>query len=378
MNQGTATMLDTLRLSPRQIETLLDELQQPRAAESPAASNRESERFFFTELNGVPLDIVHPGGSDARFLVIPTDLSASGMGLLHGGFLHRATPVIATLTDLHGTPRRIEGHVTRCLLHAGRVHRIGVLWDDPIDVNDFLRFDDGDGEGEQAGGMTGQVLHLDDSPDFRRVFRHHCEKLGVTITEAENIDAAMAAVSENAFVLAYVDLHLEDEDGIGSVERLREAGYEGPVVLLSGDESVAVAERARAAGVAEVLFQPVQPDAIRESLARHLQAEAADEGPIFSSMWAQQDMRPIIMTTVGKLSERLGELSSMVACGGEDWRDYCRDLKSEAGACGFDDLAVMFRRVEAADASSAEAIEAAIGEVRALVTRIEAGIAAGG
>ncbi|MEM1207729.1 MAG: response regulator [Planctomycetota bacterium] len=371
MNLSDKT-LDTLRLSPRQIESLLDELQQPRFTDSAGHANRESERFFFTELSGVPLDIVHPGGSDARFSVIPTDLSATGMGLLHGGFLHRGTPVVATLSDMQGSQRRIEGHVTQCLLHSGRVHRIGVVFDDPIELSDFLRLDD---QGNET--MQGRVLHLDDSSNFRRVFKHHCEKIGVTVTEAETVDEAVKAVGASGFGVAYIDLHLDESDGLEALERLREAGYEGPAVLLTGDESQDVADRARAAGMAQVLIKPVMPDAIRSSLARHLEGEDTDATPIVSSMWEETDLRPMIERLVGGLTDRVAELTMLIQSDDAGWRATCRDLKSEVGVCGFAELSELFRQVEAVSDASDQSVADTLRQVEGMVKRIQTGIQPG-
>lgn len=368
--------LDTLRLSPRQIETLLDELQQPRYTEAAAQANRESERFFYTDLSGVPLDIVHPGGSDARFSVIPTDLSASGMGLLHGGFLHRGTPVVATLTDLQGATRRIEGHVTQCLLHTGRVHRIGIVFVEPIELGDFLRQDE-PGADNQGGELQGRVLHLDDSSEFQRIFSHHCEKAGVAVTEATTVASAVAAVGSTGIDVVYLDLHLGEGSGFDALEQLRGAGYDGPVVVLTGDESAAVAERARAAGVAQVLTKPVMPEVIRGSLSRYVKGQDTDESPVVSTMWAESALRPTIERMVAGLPDRVSTLAALIESNDDGWRALCRDLKSEVGGCGYGELSDLFRQIEGAAEASDPTVEPTLRSIDRMVERMESGIRSG-
>ena len=62
------TLIDTLRLSPREVETLLDKLNS-RRDRLEGASKRRHPRVFFTEIQGVPLTISHPGGSTETYRV---------------------------------------------------------------------------------------------------------------------------------------------------------------------------------------------------------------------------------------------------------------------------------------------------------------------
>ncbi len=60
------------------------------------------------------------------FLVRPFDVSASGMGFLHGRMEYTSTPVLVLARDLEGTMHKIEGKVAHTRLVAGRMHAVGI------------------------------------------------------------------------------------------------------------------------------------------------------------------------------------------------------------------------------------------------------------
>jgi len=371
MMKSPTELLDTLRLTPRQAEELLDSLTQGEHAQAPTVERRRGARLFFTDLGGVALEASHPGGSLERYQVIPADLSERGMRALHGGFLHAGTSVVVSLRDLSGLTRRLPGWVVRCDHHAGRVHVLGVSFDERIRLADFLRAEDA-----VPTTLAGQVLHVDDSEDFRRIFAYQCEKLGPTVVGARSVDEGVTLVNSSPFGVVFVDLHLGRRDGLEAIEKLREAGYTGPIVMLTGDENPEVPARAKGAGASEVLVKPVSAETLRSSLSRHLLG-GADGEPIVSRLWDDAQARPIVEKLCEGLSDRVSTLEGMLRGETSGWRDACRDLKSEAAEFGYPELAEAFRTIERMEQLDQGVIEDELARLRQLIGRMQMGLTTG-
>lgn len=131
-----------------------------------------------------------------------------------------------------------------------------------------------------------RVLLLDDEPAVGEAIRlwlaPHCARIEITQT----LEAACAQVqaSPDGFDAFIVDFRLAGaEDGIAATARLRAlAGRRVPTVLVTGDTDPARVRAAYASGLT-VMFKPVPPDALLQTLARlvehapPMQAQSVDD-----------------------------------------------------------------------------------------------------
>lgn len=149
-----AVPIDSLRLSPGQMRELHAGLDQFRRAEVEREL-RESDRFLYRTGEPVEVRIDHPGGSTAVYLVQPRDLSAGGMGFLHGGFLHPGALCSVKLRDKAGKTVLVTGKIARSRMIKGRTHEVGIAFEERIelgafDVKPMPTGEPGDGEGESV------------------------------------------------------------------------------------------------------------------------------------------------------------------------------------------------------------------------------------
>ncbi|MCL4220063.1 MAG: PilZ domain-containing protein [Phycisphaerales bacterium] len=133
---------DLVKVPPREVDRILRDIDN-RAARCERAKNRAEARHCYR--GNAMLVVFNPENADtrAKFRVIPSDLSAGGVGFLHGTFVHPGTPCQLILSDLHGQSRVVRGLVVRCELAKGRVHAVGVKFEHPIDLNEFRESDEG-------------------------------------------------------------------------------------------------------------------------------------------------------------------------------------------------------------------------------------------
>ncbi len=132
-----AEIQDLLRLSARQTAEALQGMGQ-RAHGEVTEERRQTPRLpyqQFPRLN-VLLENEHKGRR--TYGLAPRNLSRAGISLLHGKFVYGGTNCIAGLRTLDGQITPVHGKVIWCRLVTGRVHELGVQFDEPIDIEQFV------------------------------------------------------------------------------------------------------------------------------------------------------------------------------------------------------------------------------------------------
>lgn len=127
--------LDTLRISDREWRMMVSQMN--RRPKGDGTEQREDERSLYTAQPLIRIDLTHPGGSPAKYLVRPNDLSAGGMSFLHGQFLYPGTVVEVELTDIDGETIFTPGEIVYCRLLRGMTHEVGIRFDSKIDLQHF-------------------------------------------------------------------------------------------------------------------------------------------------------------------------------------------------------------------------------------------------
>ena len=156
-------------------------------------------------------------------------------------------------------------------------------------------------------------LVLDDDADMRFLHRLELTKEfpGCVVAECAGVEAANALCSAQTFDAILTDYSLIDGSGTGFIARLREQGWECPILMLTGSSDPRVHEKAYAAGASRVLwgtklrFAPI----VRYLLG--LKHQAADEagaeggGSNPPAALACQQLRNYAIASTPKLSGAL-------------------------------------------------------------------------
>lgn len=129
-----------------------------------------------------------------------------------------------------------------------------------------------------------RVLLADDSPDMRRIVELYLTRAGADVTAVEHGGGALRAFQDAVQGAAPFDVVLLDQDmpvldGIGAATRIRSLGYQGPVFLLTADDSSETREAAITRGCTAVLSKPISRAtlvmAVADRLAAHTHAGAS-------------------------------------------------------------------------------------------------------
>lgn len=116
----------------------------------------------------------------------------------------------------------------------------------------------------------GTVLVVEDNDFVRMQIVTHLKELGCDVIEATDGREALDQVASNDVDLAIVDVRMEPMGGFDFIRALRGEDIMTPVVLVTGDQTPDLLERAGQWGVSAVLIKPVQKDRLQKTVERTL------------------------------------------------------------------------------------------------------------
>ena len=336
--------IDTLRMSEGDTESILN--RRDGQSQTPdGCDHRKDTRHRYRTETDLVVTVCHPGGSIMRYAVKPRNISSSGVGFLHGSFLHKDTTCIVSLPTLAGEWIHAVGQVVRCVHVEGRVHEVGVLFRDPIDPSQFVVTDEQPqaDDGSDLPKLIGQVLCVEDSVDDRDLIRFMLDRLAVKVLMTSDAEEAVAIFDGGVELdLVLANHHPGALDGLAVIKTLRGKGCELPVVLMTADESEQTHAQAVAQGCNTVLIKPFDLNGLAAVLLQHLPlAEAvledANTSVVSSSLWSDEQMRPLILTYLENLSTQVRQLDEMLT--GAEPADaveaLCLQIKGTAGGYGY-------------------------------------------
>jgi hypothetical protein len=131
---NSRSCVDALRLSEEEQQFILGELD--RVIRAPTGRDlRQNPRYRYVVREGVHIEVE---GSSSRFIVRPRNLSAGGISFLHGTFLYPGAACVTSVKTLNGEPAHLAGRIVRCRCVHGRIHEIGVQFQERVDVGRFI------------------------------------------------------------------------------------------------------------------------------------------------------------------------------------------------------------------------------------------------
>ncbi len=329
-----------------------------------ANEQRIEDRLTYSA-GAIIVKMTHPGGNVATYKVRPRNLSRGGIGFLHGSFCYNDTPCSITLRTIENDTTQVMGKVVRCVHVQGNVHEVGVRFEEPIEVYRYVQAVRANSAGNISGQVTrmrGKVLFVSGSIDDRELFNFIGQSVGLTVETSETSESAEQMILVKLFDLVIIDKNMPPEGGEALMKKLREHGFNGPILALcDGNESDH--ESLLSAGFARVLPKPFQLEDAVDVVGKFVMHDHSQESgiePIYSEQWENRKMRPLILNYLERLETRLEEIHRMVMqhqVG--DIAAVAQDIRGASGGYGYPQISeVAADLMNASSAGSEDAIEA--------------------
>jgi CheY-like chemotaxis protein len=326
---------DLLRLNDAAHRHLVEALDR-RMTTPKGADHRQDPRYRYMIPVGI-VTLLKQGTIKTRARVRPRNISRSGLGFFHGGFLHIGTRCVFDLKTRTGDILQRPGTVRFCRHIFSHIHEIGAAFDEPIDVHAFV---DGvveapeEAEAPVEKHFVGHVLCVDGSQVDRTLFRFHAIELGAHVAEAddaaEGLDLAFAA----DFDLIICGAALPSMSGQEFVQTLRDDGYKGPICIWCDGDASEVEDPDD--DCHEVMPKPFNVEDIIDLLKRHLPLVASDPvTELPSSLWSHKRLRPIILSYLEVLAEQTARLDKDPEDQADELLPLIREIRNSAGSYGY-------------------------------------------
>jgi len=110
--------------------------------------------------------------------------------------------------------------------------------------------------------MGGNILIIDDEASLRETLGRILQRAGCETQAAANGQQALQLIRDQAFNLAYLDLHLPGMDGIQILKEIRLHQPKLPVIMLTGFGTLQSAVEALRLGATDYLLKPFDPEVL--------------------------------------------------------------------------------------------------------------------
>lgn len=331
-----ADLPNTLGLRDGDLTQLLGEFERAAGPPSKGSIDREFSRWPFQN-SSVPATMTHPDGSEVELRLACRNLSRGGVGLLHSAFVNAGVRVAVDLPRRAGGEVRVHGTVARCMHREGIVHEIGVQFDEPIAIREFIRPDLFEGwlsyERIDPSEVRGSLLHVEPEAMDRKIMRHFLRDTHVAVQSFPTARGALESVTAEVD-LVVLDHSVPDLSSTEFVTRLRTLGVAAPVILSAHNASASERAEIRFSGANAYLAKPFNTTGVLLALAEflvgppkmasHAGCLQATPGPQLAGAYA------------GRLCSYADELDALVDSGRQiDAYVICVQIKGTAPTLGF-------------------------------------------
>ena len=125
------------RVSDKQIKAIRQQLERAALEGQKMVNMRRHRRLSYDRTPRFFVEMQHPGGTNVTYVVELRNISSTGVGFLHGAFAYDKAPCNVILRNLQNQWVRVPGSVARCRMIQGKIHEVGVKFDEPIEVSQF-------------------------------------------------------------------------------------------------------------------------------------------------------------------------------------------------------------------------------------------------
>ncbi len=119
-------------------------------------------------------------------------------------------------------------------------------------------------------GKMASVLVAEDNPLNQKLMRRLLEKAGCRVAMADNGRKALEWALQNPCDLILMDIQMPEMDGVSATIKLRQEGFDHPIIALTAHALKGDREKCLDAGMDDYLCKPVHQDDLYAVLSRYL------------------------------------------------------------------------------------------------------------
>lgn len=390
MTNRSELPIQTLHLSDRDKAKLLWAIDQSNQQEVELDKRRL--RVSCTN-NEAVLTLKSDGGGETKLAVLARNLGRWGAGLVYGRYMHIDSRCALSLQASNGAWHSMLGtvrHVRHVRHIEGTVHEMGMVFDEPIDLSEFVSLSPSEEtrylreladsiphtEGNEVVELTNRVLVIDDFASDRKLMSHWLTQAGLLVMTTADARSAMVQIQEQIYDMLLVDYRLGPDNGTALIRDLRENQFTAPIIAMSADESDAVKQGMLDAGANLFMHKPFTAKELAQATYELIGIDAAaDTVPIFSEHRNDTEMRPLLTEFTRGLSRYVDELRDANAQGNYDaLESISHRLKGAGKGYGFpiiSEQAHELYRALTQDDAQIEAIRKTTTELIAILNRVK-------
>ena len=203
--------------------------------------------------------------------------------------------------------------------------------------------------------FQGRVLLVDDNETNLMLGSMILEAMGVTVTQVNSGEAAVAKVREEVFDLVFMDISMPGIDGYEATRQIRtsRSTMALPVIALTAYASSVEREKSELSGMNDYLTKPIERDKLAAVLERWLPASAASplvDMPTLESM-LEQIGRDNLIKVIGKFHNEASDRWQALARASSS-ADLARESHTLASTCSSFGLPIIAGRLQAIEVAA--------------------------
>jgi CheY-like chemotaxis protein/HPt (histidine-containing phosphotransfer) domain-containing protein len=232
------------------------------------------------------------------------------------------------------------------------------------------------------------VLLVDDGDTNRRLIQILLSRHGANVVTAENGKIAIEKASKQSFDIVLMDMQMPVMDGYAATTKLRESGFNRPIVALTAHAMKGDLERCEHAGCSGYLSKPIDVDGLLRlivetvghstGLNRDFTISCIDQpfpsSDAIRSLLPTDDpeLRAVVGEFIETLHVRLDEMQTAIEKGElAQLAEFAHWLKGAGGTVGFDCFTAPAASLEvAAKSEQQDGIGASMRELQSLGNRV--------
>jgi len=231
----------------------------------------------------------------------------------------------------------------------------------------------------EAPKLHGSILLAEDNLDNQELISYFIRKTGAELKVVDNGLRACEETSIKNYDLVLMDMQMPELDGLSATRRIRDSGYDKPIIALTANATNEDIDSCHNAGCDGFLSKPVDWSKFYQALSSHLnedEAEVTGMAAIESEIIkGEPALARLVVKFLDSLPERLQDLKQTVYA--NDWQNMSfqlHNLKGLGGNFGYPQVTKLAARMEfEIKKQDYSKVRASLQELESLFSRLLAG-----